>query len=1824
MHSTRSRTRHIILFLLALALLAAPVLAATNEAPVNHVPSARVVAEEADLAFGPSAKIREWGSAAWCDMFYCPTPGDGEFLTVHDVAVDGDGYVYVLDKGHEQYGNADVQVFDATGTFVRKWSGFWDPRGIDVGPDGNVYVANSGSNKVQVYTKTGTSVRTIGSGGMGDGKFSMLSHAAVDPSSGNVVTTDTGWNRVQVFTSTGTFVRKWGTAGSGDMQFNQPRGVAVDASSNVYVADYGNKQVKVYTSDGSLVRKWSTIDQYGVTVNPYGIAVDDAGNVYVSDDISPKVVKYSSTGTAAYQWSLSPGLTSGIALDSSRNLYITNPGAWKVQVYSQSELSISDADAGGATVQLALAVLHGTITLSTTTDLSFTAGGSGQASMTMRGTLTSINTALSNMKYRGVQDYTGADTLTATSDDLGNTGDDGAKTDTDTVAITVTGVNDAPVLDAGQSPVLTAIDADDTTGTTVADMVVDGSITEPADGGAVEAIAVTAVDNTNGRWQYSTNNGGGWSYFSGTTGQSVDIASSARLLDGTLTDAATHRVRFVPNTDWTGQATLTFRAWDKSSGSAGGTASTSSNGGTSAFSSATDTASITVSATNAAPVLDATKSPALTAIDEDDTTSDGTTVATIVVDGSITDADGAVEAIAVTAVDNTNGRWQYSTDDGGGWSDLSGTTGSPVDIASAARLLDGTLTGGSTHKVRFVPNADWNGAATFTFRAWDKSSGTAGQTADASSGGGSTAFSSATDTAAITVNAVNDAPVLDNTHSPVCTAIDEDDTTSAGTTIAAVIGDGSITDADGAVEAIAVTAVDNTNGKWQYSTDDGGAWSDFFGTTGSSVDLASSARLLDGTHKVRFVPNANYNGVPTITFRAWDKTSNTAGNTADASANGGITSFSSATDTAAITVNAANDAPVNTVPGAQNVVSGQALAIGSATNNQISISDADAGTNVVKVTLTATKGTLTLNQHALQVTGDGTSSVQVPGTVTAINAALDGMTFLSSEAGTVTLTITTDDLGNTGSGSAESDTDTVTITVTAPSSVAAKPKKDMDVDVTAGCAGKATVIRVEEERSGSPMRSADLKVYRTGDLGTPLATERTSGSGTVELTLDAGDYLVEVTRSGYRDEERTFSVDSCLEVPGTKVEHLEPRVMTVTVGTLCSDMEAMVTVFEEGTILPVAGATVILKVPPVFSAAGYADADGVAKLTCPNLGASAGEVSADLTVTRTGYEDVEKRVSITTCEVAPTPLPTPTPIPTPMPEPTATPKPTPRPTPRSTPKSTATPTPRPTPTPTLIPTPTPTPRAVLKYNFAACTRHDECGSGSCEANLCCPRGKVCCEYDDDCPLDLVCSMNLCQPPPEVDEKMVKEDIEKVGKDLESMKDDLTDPDTTDVGPLSDEDANAGLHEWVNTSRQKTLDQFKNLEKRTKNAKGRSRTNPVKALDESEFIKDKMAWLKEQTPRSVRSVSSGGKRVLEKDDKQLDTDVDQLLVCLRKKNISIDEEHLRSQARKLSGVIEQTVGSEVVEVTAVSGSGKKHTIVTWTFRNISDTTVLEVLLALLIPKNVLASAIGSSITCRASHGECSPARLIDDPIVGWELTDVDAGGTVTVTYVVDRALLPGEMPGSAVVISGVSLKDVETLEEVESSLKRYPLYEELESLTTRAERVDTEERRAELAVMIKEARASLEYGDPLAAHAAVAKLRAGLEETPPTLLPPAEPPTDTAAARSRRNTGILAIALILIVLVLRFWLTLIELVLRFWHSTIRGVARKPAAPLGPEPRMMEYKKKLKIKPPPEEKAPPKKKAPPMEGPAPEKVAPKKKAPILLGKKKKRKGRKSSKK
>jgi aldose sugar dehydrogenase len=264
------------------------------------------------------------------------------------IAIDpSSGNVYVADTGNNR-----IQVFYDNGTFISTWGRFGGasngtfshPQGIAIDQEGNVYVADTANNRIQVFSSNGTYIskfpRKWGEFGPRDGMLTSPEGVAINPSSGNVYVADTGNNRIQVFSSNGTFVSKWGEQGTTDGMLRSPEGVAINPSSgNVYVADTGNNRIQVFSSNGTFISKWGeqgTTD--GMLRSPAGIAVDpSSGNVYVADKDNHRIQVFSSNGTFVSKVGIygfmeeGTRFPEGVAINpSSGNVYVADTASDRI------------------------------------------------------------------------------------------------------------------------------------------------------------------------------------------------------------------------------------------------------------------------------------------------------------------------------------------------------------------------------------------------------------------------------------------------------------------------------------------------------------------------------------------------------------------------------------------------------------------------------------------------------------------------------------------------------------------------------------------------------------------------------------------------------------------------------------------------------------------------------------------------------------------------------------------------------------------------------------------------------------------------------------------------------------------------------------------------------------------------------------------------------------------------------------------------------------------------------------------------------------------------------------------------------------------------------------------------------------------------------------------------------------------------------------------------------------------------------------------------------------------------------------------------------
>jgi sugar lactone lactonase YvrE len=197
------------------------------------------------------------------------------------------------------------------------------PFGITVDQDNNVYISSYDSSTIRKVNSSGVISRIAGNGGAGysgdggpatDAQINSPQGLAVD-SDGNIYVADTGNQRVRKIDSSGTIST---FAGNGVTNFfgdngpatsaglDRPSAAVVDAAGNLYIADTFNHRVRKAAADGTI----TTLAGNGTPgfggdngpatdamLNmPIGVAVDNAGNVYVTDSGNFRVRKINKNG----------------------------------------------------------------------------------------------------------------------------------------------------------------------------------------------------------------------------------------------------------------------------------------------------------------------------------------------------------------------------------------------------------------------------------------------------------------------------------------------------------------------------------------------------------------------------------------------------------------------------------------------------------------------------------------------------------------------------------------------------------------------------------------------------------------------------------------------------------------------------------------------------------------------------------------------------------------------------------------------------------------------------------------------------------------------------------------------------------------------------------------------------------------------------------------------------------------------------------------------------------------------------------------------------------------------------------------------------------------------------------------------------------------------------------------------------------------------------------------------------------------------------------------------------------------------------------------
>ncbi|WP_322978515.1 retention module-containing protein [Pseudomonas sp. C11] len=641
---------------------------------------------------------------------------------------------------------------------------------------------------------------------------------------------------------------------------------------------------------------------------------------------------------------------------------LAEDGSKTFSLLNGNSIAVSDVD--GDRLTTTLSVEHGVLTLGPLKG-GVTFSGNGTGSITLVGTQAAINLALQGLKYVPGKDYNGQDTLTINSSD-------GKLSDSDSVSLTITPVNDAPV--ATPTSAATSEDAPEIGGQLAASDVDGDSLTFTAQG----ALPAGFTLNENGTWTLDPSNA---AYQHLAEGQSTTLTINFTASDGKLTSNSTLTLTVTGVND---QPTITAAQAEAVEGAGEIKGQIAANdvddGAVLSFSTTANIAGLSLGS-DGSWTFDANHSAydylkageqlvlevPVSVTDEHGASADSTLTITL------TGTNDAPVANAVSASGNEDQAARIQVNLSG--SDVDGSVSSfTIGTLPANGTLYASANGGTALNsgdsvngpVYFVPNKDWNGTTTFEYSAVDNDGAT----------------SAAPATATITIAAVNDRPVGVNDN----VTLDED-TTATGNVLS------NDRDVDG--DTLSVTRFSLTNFPLVSVR------------AGETLDLGVGKLTIKANGDFTFEPAKNYNGaVPSVTYTLSDGSLNS-------------------TATLKFDVTPVNDAPVNTTPGAQTLAEDGSKTFSLLNGNSISVSDIDG--DRLTTTVSVEHGVLTLGplKGGVTFSGNGTGSITLSGTQAAITAALQGLKYVPSENynGQDSLTISTSD-------GTLSDTDSIRLTIT--------------------------------------------------------------------------------------------------------------------------------------------------------------------------------------------------------------------------------------------------------------------------------------------------------------------------------------------------------------------------------------------------------------------------------------------------------------------------------------------------------------------------------------------------------------------------------------------------------------------------------------------------------------------------------------------------------------------------------------------------------------------------------------------------------------------------
>lgn len=175
--------------------------------------------------------------------------GGGQMQKPINIVIDKNGTKYVTDTGRLQ-----VLAFDTNDRFLRAYGkqGEFKPAGIAVDDD-NLYVTDLQKQQVVIIDKlTGNVQSRFGKAGSKPGELFFPTNITIGPNK-NLYIADTGNYRIEEYNALGEYQHSYGSVGISLGKFARPKGVALDRDNRMYVVDAAFENVQLLDKSGNLL-----------------------------------------------------------------------------------------------------------------------------------------------------------------------------------------------------------------------------------------------------------------------------------------------------------------------------------------------------------------------------------------------------------------------------------------------------------------------------------------------------------------------------------------------------------------------------------------------------------------------------------------------------------------------------------------------------------------------------------------------------------------------------------------------------------------------------------------------------------------------------------------------------------------------------------------------------------------------------------------------------------------------------------------------------------------------------------------------------------------------------------------------------------------------------------------------------------------------------------------------------------------------------------------------------------------------------------------------------------------------------------------------------------------------------------------------------------------------------------------------------------------------------------------------------------------------------------------------------------------------------------